>query len=337
MEQKLIVTLPWVVQFLGMLDAVTLRSDYYQNVFQLLYELYIMSAEQNFDFYPSLILRPESLFIIRSCLGWLFDQRSVPNDYYGYRQNRKPIEISNAQINSDDFLPIEILVPKALTHFFDKKEPIILRRINDTNTSTEQTVSCLLEKCSTITTTPTVLSTTSMMRKSTDNIDNTFEPLLESILISACPFLADFRVTITPKRNSKEISRTGRYRHITTKVFDSPSINSPTILNDNNKRNKNDDAQTKLVEAFLHSQTLSVRRTVEFVQERVYSAIVKDFQVEILIPFKKCVTNEVDKIQLTQRQEILEKLYQIYVTAHRDLLGKWKVFINDAALKRVKV
>lgn len=311
-----------------MLDAVTLRSDYYRSVFQVLYELYIMSAELNFDFYPSLVLRPASLFIIRSCLGWLFDQRNVPNDYYDYRQNRKPIEMSS-QMNGEDFSPVEVLVPKSLTRFFDAKERLILRRVNEAGPPSEQTVSCLLERSS-------YGPGTAPIRKCSDSADSTFEPLLENILISACPFLADFRVAMIPRRNSKEVSRTGRYRHITTKVFDSPSINSPTAFIDQ-KRHKNDDAQTRLVEAFLHSQTLSVRRTVEFVHERVFSAIVKDFQVDILIPFKKRVANSVDKIQLTQRHEILEKLYEMYLSAHRDLLAKWKEFINDAALKRVEV
>lgn len=341
-NHKLIVTLPWVVQFIAMLDPVSLRSDYYRDVFNIFYELYAMTAE--FENNTRLSMRQTSVFIIRSCLGWLFDQPNVPNEYYTYRQNRKQLKaIIQVQpsLDASELTAVEIFVPKDLSSFFVGKQKVIL------NTSYKQSdsniVTGTLEKLSTeqkVLVDEIKLQTTRVESLSLDSRKNEvlpkFDPLLEAILQAACPFLADFRVSIMPRRNSKTISRTGRYRHITPKICETPST-SKVPQTSQQPNNDEDDAQAKLVEAFLHSQSLSVRRTVEFVQERVYSAVVKDFQVEVLIPFKKSIVESVDKIQLKDSNAILNELYGIYSNGEKELLVKWQNFVQAAALQRVKV
>lgn len=343
-NHKLIVTLPWVVQFISMLDPVSLRSDYYRDVFNIFYELYVMTAEFENNT-RMLSMRQTSVFIVRSCLGWLFDQPNVPNEYYSYRQNRKQLKAimqahpSLAEIN--ELMAIEIFVPKDLSAFFTGKHQIFFKP-NDTQTNT---VTGTLEKFNIG---PNILANDLQLQMALETRTNekqldtarTFDPLLETVLQAACPFLADFRVSIMPKRNSKTVSRTGRYRHITPKICEAPAsaaaLKSPPTLAQQ-QRNDDDDAQAKLVDAFLHSQTLSVRRTVEFVQERVYSAVVKDFQVEILIPFKKSIVESVDKIQLKDSNAILNELYRIYSNGEKELLKKWQDFVTPSALQRVKV
>lgn len=335
-NHKLIVTLPWVVQFISMLDSVSLRSDYYRDVFDICYELYVMTAE--FENNSLLSMRQTSVFIIRSCLGWLFDQSNVPNEYYSYRQNRKKLkEImqANSSMGSMELTSVEIFVPKELSTFFSGKQQVFL------NTSCKQsdvnTMTGTLEKCNFR---PNALADNLHLQTTLENqIDQKnmgnpkFDPLLENLLQAACPFLADFRVSIMPRRNSKTVSRTGRYRHITPKICE-PTTNAKTAQTPQPTEN---DAQAKLVEAFLHSQTLSVRRTVEFVQERVYSAVVKDFQVEVLIPFKKSIAELVDKIQLKDSNAISKELYRIYSDGEKELLKKWQDFVTPAAMQRVKV
>ncbi|XP_055295120.1 protein disks lost [Sitodiplosis mosellana] len=341
-NHKLIVTLPWIVQFISMLDSVSLRSDYYRDVFNIFYELYVMTAE--FENNTMLSMRQTSVFIIRSCLGWLFDQPNVPNEYYSYRQNRKQLKAimqSHPSLGSTELTAVEIFVPKDLSAFFSGKHQIFFKA-SDTQTNT---ITGTLEKfnigqnvLANDLQLQMALETSRADKKLSDT--RTFDPLLETVLQAACPFLADFRVSIMPKRNSKTVSRTGRYRHITPKICEAPpSINNalktpPTVQQ---LLNEDDDAQSKLVEAFLHSQTLSVRRTVEFVQERVYSAVVKDFQVEILIPFKKSIIESVDKIQLKDSNAILNELYRIYSNGEKELLKKWQDFVTPAALQRVKI
>lgn len=277
-NHKLIVTLPWIVQFISMLDPVSLRSDYYRDVFNIFYELYVMTAE--FENNSLLSMRQTSVFIIRSCLGWLFDQPNVPNEYYSYRQNRKQLKAiiqAHPSIASAELTSVEIFVPKELSPFFSGKHQVFLNTTSKQNDAT--IITGTLEKFNigqnALTDDLHLQTMHEFDRFNQKNSDNPkFDPLLETVLQAACPFLADFRVSIMPRRNSKTVSRTGRYRHITPKICEPSTINAKTPQT---PQPNEDDAQVKLVEAFLHSQTLSVRRTVEFVQERVYSAVVKDF------------------------------------------------------------
>lgn len=320
--------MPWIVQFLAMLDAVSLRSEYYRQVFQLLYELYMMTTDFGRD-QPKLAMRPTSLFIVRSCLGWLFDQPNVPNDYYDYRQNRKPLAIAASTASSSvELTAAQILVPKHIAHFFQSANHQVILNTDGCKFDDDRVLTCALEKYSNE---KHLFGSKQSQQMSTSS---TFDPLLENVLISACPFLADFRVSIMPKRNLKTVSRTGRYRHITTKLFES---NDQTAATANVAAKPEDDAQAKLIEAFLHSQSLSVRRTVEFVQERVFSAVVKDFQVEILIPLKKSIVERVDKIHSRQREIIYDELFRIYVDGEQQLHVKWQKFVKAAALDRIKV
>lgn len=333
-----------------MLDPVSLRTDYYRDVFNIFYELYAMTAEHPFE--SMLSMHQTSIFIIRSCLGWLFDQPNVPNEYYTYRQSRqmqlKAITMGEASspnhtINVAELKTVENFSAKDLLALFVAKQHRLV--LNASCKANDQTVDTLAKR-----TEPNHVIEVKI-----------FDPLLEAVLQAACPFLADFRVSIMPRRmaNSKVVSRTGRYRHITPKICESPpAANAPSVSSSSllkastthaqsqaqeqqqqqqQQRNTDEsDAQTKLIEAFLHSQTLSVRRTVEFAQERIYSAVVKDFQVEVLIPFKKRIIETIDEIQLKEPRAILNELYKIYSNGEKELLEKWHAFVRPEALKRVK-
>lgn len=72
-----------------MLDSISLRLEYYRDVFHMFYELYMITT--NYESNLKLSLRRTSVIIIRLVLGWLFDQQNVPNEYYSYRQARNPI------------------------------------------------------------------------------------------------------------------------------------------------------------------------------------------------------------------------------------------------------
>lgn len=274
-------------------------------------------------------LRPTSAFIIRSCLGWLFDQLNLSNDYYLYRQNRKSLDMlldTAATSTSNDMVAVRILVPKQMATFFNGNQQIHLNADYPQDNPYKLFVS--LEKSGTNTQNFKPLLTDTSDKSGCDL--TVFDPLLESVLSAACPFLADFRVSIMPKRNSKAVSRTGRYRHYTPRNFTSTTTATK-------EDPSNDDLQTKLAEAFLHSQSLSVRRTVEFVQERVFSAVVKDFHVDILVPFKRSIIASIDAIELRDSKAILEEICRIYENGEKMLYEKWQEFVPPAALERVKV
>ena len=75
-KKSLIVTIPWVTKYLSMLDYVTLRLEYLNRVFKLLFQIYI-NVEQ---LEQSPINLNEQL--IRLCIGWLLELEHFPGELY---------------------------------------------------------------------------------------------------------------------------------------------------------------------------------------------------------------------------------------------------------------
>lgn len=279
-----------------------------------------------------LTIRPTSIFILRTCLGWLFDQPNIPNEYYKYRQNRKPLG-QFIDVDRSDYSTVQILVPKTIESYFNSEQKVTLQTDYRNGNDDGNVLHCTLQKSN-------LAGGVAGQRAielggDTASVQNELslnelDPLLENILNAACPFLADFRVSIMPRKNSKTVSRTGRYRHVTTKIYESTPNKNPVIR-------AKDDIQTRLTDAFLQSQSLSVRRTVEFVLERTVSAVIKDFQVEFFIPIKKVTLAKVDLIQTDGRQAIEDKLYDIYNKGEKQLADKWNDVIPNMIGGRVKV
>lgn len=339
-NQKLVVTLPWIVQYISMLDAVTLRLDYYRGVFEMLYELYAMfTSHQQHQQQQLPIRRPTSVFILRTCLGWLFDQPNVPNDYYHYRQNRKPLKEFNRSVNGNSMTVAEIWIPKDIQQQFTASNATTILLPND-RSENGQILNYVLQQQP-----PTASGSADQhqalvpctMATSSSALNlNQFDPLLENILIAACPFLADFRVSIMSRKISKSVSRTGRYRRVTATLYESPLPATRVAL-----PKSDDDPQARLTNAFLQSQSLSVRRTVELVLERVVSAVIKDFQVEHFIPIKRDVKFQVDALCTVDggegnQQQIEQNLYAIYTNGEQQMVTKWNEVLPTMIKDRVQ-
>lgn len=310
MINRLIVTIPWLVQFLSMLDYITLRLDYFVEIFHMLYDVYIRTTDSNDK---ENHMRPTSVFIIRTCLGWLFEQSNIPDEYHKYRQN-----LSTAK-TEDEMSVVQVLVPKSLKEYFNNKNIVI--RAHHINVGLN-TIQCTLD---TIEKKSNRNLTINCGQSSEKQILATFDPMMENILNAACPFLRDFRVSIMPMKYSKTVSRSGKYRHITTKK----------ATESNTTKDTND--QTKLAEAFLQSQSLSVRRTIEVVIERTVSAVIKDFQMEILVPTKRAVNKEISSIVEMEKRELTNQMYERFTKAQQQVNDKWDEFIPRMARDRVKV
>lgn len=203
---------------------------------------------------------PTSKFIIRACLGWLFEHSEIPEEYYNHNSLKSTLK---------------------------ELEP----------SSEVQTVAEL-------------------------------NPHLETILNSACPFLADFRVSMMPQQTTKAVSRSGRYRHITTK-FQDKSTAQKTKVQDNRER---------LVEAFLASQTSSVRKTVDFTIDRVTSAVVKDFQVKHLLTVRKEAKAEVEQFLSSSisAESLMKKMIESYTRHLKSLQNRWNDEVKHQSLTRIE-
>lgn len=310
-ERKLIITVPWLVQYLAMLDGISLRLAYYRGLFDVLYELYLQTSSVELLRHGTaadrkLLVTPTSKFIIRVSLGWLFEHPNVPEEYYSYRQERrgsgvivdqgllsyKKIELSLDKVNADGVQSNQFLqgIPKAEE---ENKSSLIKYDPN----AVEESVP--------------------------------LNPLLESILNAACPFLADFRVSMMPSKLEKTVSRSGRYRHITTKYSGATTVPSA--------KQKPTNDQHKLLEAFLQSQSLSVRRTVEFVIERTSSAAVKDFQIAELLPKRKKITEQIATLEADTLSAATKRIYVICTEALAEINASWDAQLPASLARRIKV
>jgi codanin-1 len=262
---KLLVTIPWLVEYLAMLDFITIRLDYYRELFQILYSIYTRVNVVEKD-RGSLCVLATSNFIIRACLGWLFEHSDIPEDYHSVSNMKHALKSLHQQQDS-----------------------------NERNTN----------------------ETIDILR---------LHPLLENVLTAACPFLADLRIAMMPQRVTKVLSRTGRFRHITTKFQDKKQVEAKT-----------QDGRAALVEAFLASQTPSVRKTVDFVIERTTSAVVKDFQVKYLIKIRKDAKTEVEKFAETVEnvQKLTKEMTKIFSEFLIKLHDKWNIEVNENCRKRI--
>jgi codanin-1 len=184
--RKLLVTIPWLVEYLAMLDFITIRLDYYRELFRMLYTIYL--RVNVVDGHNGLCVMPQSKFIIRTCLGWLFEHPAIPEDYYNF----------NAKTN----LSIALHSERGGGDGDEEEGSQQLERERQEQKRGE--MNCCIGN------------------------DAELNSHLESLIHSACPFLADFRVSMMPQRITKAVSRTGRYRHITTKIQDKSTTTGET-------------------------------------------------------------------------------------------------------------
>lgn len=238
-----------------MLDFITIRLDYYRQLFQLLYTIYtkvnVIGASD------SLCVLPTSKFIIRTCLGWLFEHPEIPEEYYSNNSSTKQV----------------------------------IMELGDEKERTQE-----------------------------------LSPYLEGVLTAACPFLADFRVSMMPQKTTKALSRTGRYRHITTKFQDK---SAPKV--------KFQDNLERMVEAFLASQSLSVRKIVDFAVDRVSSAAIKDFQVKHLLVIRKGAKAEVENLasSMIDVDSLVKKMVVVHQQHLQRLQELWTQSVRENCETRI--
>ncbi|KAH8380368.1 hypothetical protein KR009_010197, partial [Drosophila setifemur] len=264
-EGKILITLPWLVQYLVMLDWVSLQLPDAVSTLELIYSLYASLKTEK--------MQPGPVFITRSCIGWLIDaQPQLVSGYYSHRKM-------------------------------------------DTGASS---TSAIVEQC------------LSGLRGQ----ESSFAPLLEEFLPIACPYLQEFRVSITPSKQTT--SR--RMRYITTRLEQLQQSTSSTLSKEvaSGELNHAEQQQRKLTEAFLHSQNASTRRLIEFVTERSFKCVVKDAQQEILLPSKASADAKVNEIISLQQGEVHQQLQQIFQQARDQACHQWNEQVPQMLDRRIK-
>ncbi|XP_062545648.1 protein disks lost [Armigeres subalbatus] len=319
-ERKLIITVPWLVQYLAMLDGISLRLSYYKDLFDVLYELYLRTNAYEMESERRLLVTPTSKFIIRACLGWLFEHPNIPEEYLSYRRERR--SLLSVDENPHNYKKIELLVEKTTADEMEINKALILTKVDEHSGGI---LKCEIKPAKDMCNEPLELVKVNATTSKSEEL--LLNPLLENILNAACPFLADFRVSMMPSKVEKTVSRSGRYRHITTKYSGTSTIAAQQKPTNN---------QHRLIEAFLQSQSLSVRRTVEFVIERASSAAIKDFQVAHLLPERKKITEQIATIQAESIPQATKQIYMICSAALADINARWDEKIPPMLARRIK-
>lgn len=146
------------------------------------------------------------MFIIRSCLGWLFDQTNVPNEYYSYQSTRKQlkalrISANTMPANDIDWSDLhEILVPNDIVStFFEGKHQIFFGPL-DTNTNK---ITGLLEKISILMKMCWVIY--SSRHELSRTIHKSRNMMHSKEFCNRLVILADFRALITPQQNTNKL------------------------------------------------------------------------------------------------------------------------------------
>lgn len=319
-ERKLIITVPWLVQYLAMLDGISLRLSYYKDLFDVLYELYLRTNAYEMATKRRLLVTPTSRFIIRACLGWLFEHPNIPEEYLSYRQGRRSVLSVDEKLQN--YKKIELLIEKTTAEEMEINKALILTKVDEQSGGI---LKCEIKPAKDVSNEPLALFKADTTTNNSERLP--LNPLLENILNAACPFLADFRVSMMPSKVEKTVSRSGRYRHITTKYSGVSTIAAQQKTTNN---------QHRLLEAFLQSQSLSVRRTVEFVIERTSSAAVKDFQVAHLLPKRKKITEQIATLQAESIPQATKQIYMICSAALADINARWDEKIPPMLARRIK-
>ncbi|XP_054131818.1 codanin-1 [Melozone crissalis] len=102
-DQRSILTIPWIVEYLSLVDHVAPFLDYYRKVFSLLlqvYRLMVLSEDKEMSFLNKLL--------ILAVLGWLFQVPSVPEELFFTADDRQERFVMDAVTPAQalDFVPL---------------------------------------------------------------------------------------------------------------------------------------------------------------------------------------------------------------------------------------
>ncbi|NXO68284.1 CDAN1 protein, partial [Phainopepla nitens] len=102
-DQRSILTVPWIVEYLSLVDHVAPFLDYYRKVFGLLlqvYRLMVLSEDKEMSFLNKLL--------ILAVLGWLFQVPSVPEELFFTTDDRQERFVMDTVTSAQalDFVPL---------------------------------------------------------------------------------------------------------------------------------------------------------------------------------------------------------------------------------------
>ena len=248
---RLVITLPWVVEFLSQLDQAGHQLPYYNKLYLNLASIYQTKLSPHLTLCNSVnnvtsCVTSVTAHFLSLYLGWLFEKKTFPR---------------------------EVLIMSQVT-----------RVTRDQVTSEHVTA---------------------------DRLDM-MELVTPGLVRQCCPWVCEIRTVLQQWEGGKRGSQLsldrseGTYRKITP-------LAAP--LDKKTKINKESVIQTQLEENFFHNQPKSLRRTVEYVSERLASNIIKKIR-QNNVPQEKQIFTDALKQLASQSLENLQVAVSNTVTKH---------------------
>lgn len=124
-------TIPWISDYLAMLDFVTLRLPYYTSVYKLLFMLY-----KTCNHYMKSGSYNNSL--VKFSLGWLFELPNFPDTEFYTNLNEMdiPLEIKNSNNKRlDDLQMVDQHILYTFCPFLEEIKKLLLSDVSSNNTT----------------------------------------------------------------------------------------------------------------------------------------------------------------------------------------------------------
>ena len=258
-QGRLVVTIPWLVEFLSQLDQSAHKLSYYNTLYLKLAVIYQTKLSPSSCQLSQSSVSPQISHFLSLYLGWLFEKKTFP---------REILILAQVQSRSGELV-------------------------------------------------------------SGDEQLDTAELVSPGLVRQCCPWVSEIRTLLQQweggKRGSQlSLDKTeGTYRKITP-------LAAP--LDKKDKLDKESVIQSQLEENFFHNQPKSLRRTVEYVSERLASNIIKKIR-QIVVPGEKTEFTEALKNKVKEvgnQKDDLGKLLSSQVSDHAaKSLEKVKIYTRD--------
>lgn len=131
-ERHTILTVPWVTEYLAMMDFLTLRLPYYISVFKILFQLYRKDNRSKKNW-------PYNILLVKFSLGWLFELPHFPDvEFFTYlnETDKLPINFSCSEKKEtmlDDLKIVDQNILYTFCPFLDDIRKLLLTDIVNSN------------------------------------------------------------------------------------------------------------------------------------------------------------------------------------------------------------
>lgn len=103
---RLCVTIPWIVQYLSMLDYTSLRTKYYQSLLEMLFEIYTHKLKRHSDN----AIKSGTVIFLKLTLGWLFDLPHFPQDlFYELPESKMASKMAATMADEESLDSLELI------------------------------------------------------------------------------------------------------------------------------------------------------------------------------------------------------------------------------------